>query len=176
MPTERRHVEFFGPDLGRGPFASSQLDAAAVQIATALAQLRVPLLRSDADIKAHADFIRELADKLAPDSAGFVSVDLGAESANLINVSLRLAAPGRSLLRLWLADSIGGGETSVTPSSWVYSTGTLLQSVTTNKHHLVVTSATGLINLTLGYGGAVTWYLGVARSGRVFYSNPIIFV
>ena len=54
---------------------------AAVQVATALAQLRVPLLRSDSQIESHAEFIRTLADRLFPDYAADIRMDVGDESA-----------------------------------------------------------------------------------------------
>ena len=76
---ERRHVEFFGPDLARGPVLSGSPPVAAVQIATALAQLRVPLSRSDTAIESHAEFIRTLADKLFPDYAASIRMDVGHE-------------------------------------------------------------------------------------------------
>lgn len=175
MPGDRRHTEFFGPDLARGPFTASSLDTAAVQIATALAQLRAPLLRSDTDIRAHADFIRELADRIAPDSAAFVNVSIGPEVSDVISITLRVATPGRSLLRLWLADAVGGGETSTAADFFVWVAGAPLKELTTRKHFLVLTDSAGLIHLNIGHSGARTWFLGVARDGRAFYSGPVVF-
>ncbi len=173
---ERRFTEFFGPDLGRGPFASQRLETAAVQIATALAQLRAPLLRSDTDILAHADFIRQLADRLAPDAAGFVSATVGSETADTINTTFRLAVQGRSLLRIWLADSIGGAPSTLAPNSVNFLTGTILETIVPNVDYLVITSATGLVNVTVGYNAAKIWTWGVARNGGVFYSANLFFV
>ncbi|MFO0837751.1 MAG: hypothetical protein U1D55_04435 [Phycisphaerae bacterium] len=172
---ERRQTEFFGPDLGRGPFASQRLETAAVQIATALAQLRAPLLRSDTDILAHADFIRQLADRLAPDYAAFVAATVGSESSDTINTTLRLAVQSRSLLRIWLADSIGGGPSVLTPASVSFITGTVLQTVTSNLDYLVISSSTGLVNVNVNYSGSKTWYWGVSRGGSVFYTSGLFF-
>ena len=63
MSRERRHIEFFGPDLARGPVLSGSPPVAAVQVATQLAQLRAPILRSDTEVEDHAEFIRTLADR-----------------------------------------------------------------------------------------------------------------
>jgi hypothetical protein len=172
----RRHTEFFGPDLARGPFSASQLDTAIVQIATALAQLRAPLLRSDDEIRSHADFIREVADKLAPDAAQFVSVSVGAEVGDLVSVSVRMAISGRSLLRVWLADSIGGGESGTAAGFFVWNSGAPLQIVTANKQYVALTDSAGVLNFTIGHSGSKTWFLGVARQGRAFYSAPIVFL
>ncbi len=168
-----RHTEFFGADLGRGPFTSTRLETAAVQIAAALAQLRTPLKRADADIESHADFIRGLADRLAPDFATAVSFDVGDESANAIVTSIRTAISTRSLLHCWLADSVGGGETSTAPDSVVFNDGVVLEIATASKRFLIVTPITGVLSVTVNYVGDRSWYWATARHGRVFYS-PIL--
>ena len=175
MPRERRHVEFFGPDLARGPVLSGSPPVAAVQIATALAQLRVPLLRSDTEIESHAEFIRALADKLFPDFAADIRMDVGEESANTIDTQIRVETGTYTLLHCWLADSKGGGETSLAPDSVTWNSGTVLETVTANKRFLIVTPATGVANVTVGYSGDNTWYWAVARYGRVYYSSSLNF-
>lgn len=169
------HTEFFGPDLGRGPFAAHRLETAAVQIATALAQLRTPLTRSDADIQAHADFIRNLADRLAPDYAVAVAFDVQPESGNTIVTSIRTALAAYSLLYCWLADTPGGGETTTAPDSVTWNEGVVLQTITANKRYLVITPTTGVASVTVGHAGDRTWYWAVSRLGRVFYSPSVNF-
>lgn len=170
-----RHIEFFGPDLGRGPFTSHRTETAVIQIAAALAQLRTPLARSDADVQAHADFIRDLADRLAPDLAVAVSFTVGDESANAVQTGIRTALGTYSLLHCWLADQAGGGETATAPSSVTFNAGTVLHTLTANKHFLVLTPATGVLDVTVSYAGAKTWYWGVSRLGRAFYSSALSF-
>ncbi len=175
MPNQRA-TEFFGPDLGRGPFASSRIETAALQIATALAQLRVPLLRDDDQIKAHAEFIRSLADRLAPDWAAQLSLDVGELAAGVIATSLMAATGACSLLECWLADSSGGGLTATAPTAVTWSSATVLQTIVDRKHYLVVTPTTGAASVTVSYGGVKDWYWAVCRQGRVYYSSRLSFV
>lgn len=175
MAMNRRHTEFFGPDLGRGPFAAHRIETAAVQIATALAQIRAPLTRSDSDWQAHADFIRNLADRLAPDWASQITLDVGDEAGDAIQTSIRTALGTYSLLHCWLADTPGAGETAFTPDAVTWNTGTLLETVTASKRYWVVTPATGVADVTVSYVGNRTWYWAVARYGRVYYSSALNF-
>ncbi len=169
------NVAFFGPDLGRGPFAAHRIETAALQIAAALAQVRAPLGRADADVQAHADFIRGLADRLAPDYAAAVTMDVGAEVANNISTSI-VTAPGLyTLLHCWLSDAIGGGETSVAPAAITWNSGMIVQTITANRQYLIVTPSTGVANVTVNYSGAHTWRWAVSRLGRVFYSTGLSF-
>lgn len=176
MAAGSAHTEFFGPDLGRGPNASDRLETAVVEIATALAQLRAPLSRADDDLRAHADFIRDLADRLAPDAAVQINLAVGSESANAIQTSIRLATPGPHLLRCWLADSYGGGETTVAPASVTWNTGVLLQTVTANKHFWIITPPTGVADVTVNHVGPRIYYWAVARAGLVKYSGQLYFL
>lgn len=170
-----RHVEFFGPDLGRGPFAAHRIETAALQIATALAQLRTPLTRSDADLLAHGDFIRTLADRLAPDYAAAVAVDVGTESVNQIACSLRTALSAHSLIECWLADTIGGGVSATAPDSITFHSGAVLRTILTNRHFLLITTDTGIVDLNVQYSGVKSWRWALARHGRVFYSTTLQF-
>jgi len=176
MPSERRHVEFFGPDLARGPVLSGLPAVAAVQIATALAQLRAPLLRSDTDLESHALFIRSLADKLFPEFASDVALEVGPEVADKINTQIVDNSGTYSLLHCWLADSKGGGETALAPDAVTWGVGTvILQTVTANKRYLVVTPTTGVLNVEVSYTGDRTWYWAVERNGRVVHSDALNF-
>lgn len=170
-----RHMELFGPDLGRGPFAVNSIETAAIQIATAIAQLRTPITRADADIQAHADFIRGIADRLAPDYAAAVAFTVGAEVSDFVQTSVRLSLPAFSLLECWLADSNGGGETATAPDDVTWNTGVVLETITANKRYRIITPSTGVANVTVGYTGAKTWRWAVSRLGRVFYSTTLFF-
>jgi arylamine N-acetyltransferase len=175
MPRERRHVEWFGPDLARGPVLSGSPPVAAVQIATALAQLRVPLSRADSEIEDHAEFIRSLADKLFPDYAADIRMDVGDESANTIDTLIRVESSTYSLLHCWLADSKGGGETTTAPTGVTWKSGTIVQTVTANKQYVIVTPTTGVVSVSVAYSGDRTWYWAAARHGRVYYSSALDF-
>jgi len=171
----QRHTEFFGPDLARGPFPPQRIETAALQIATALAQLRAPLLRSDTDIQGHADFIRGLADRLAPDWAAQIDIDVGSENFNVIPTSIAAVTGNVSLLECWLADASGGGETAVTPDAVTWTVGTVLQTITLKKRYLVLTPHTGVVNVDVSYAGVNNWYWAVCRQGRVYYSSQLRF-
>ncbi len=171
-----RHTEFVGPDLSRGPFTSQRIETSALQIATALAQLRVPLARSDDDLRAHVDFIRELADRLAPDWAVQVALDVGAEVANTIRTTIVAATGAYSLLDCWLADSVGGELTGTAPTSVNFETGTVLETIVANKRYLVIAPTNGVVEVAVTYVGAKTWRWAVSRFARVYYSSALAFV
>lgn len=170
-----RHTEFFGPDFARGPFASSRPEVAALQIATQLAQLRTPLERTDAAIESHAEFILSLAEKLMPDLANAIRFDVGEETLNSIDVSIRTNVNNFSLLEVWLADDSGDGLSTVTPTSVTWNAGTVLQEIVTRRHWLVITPSTGVLDVTVGYTGAHSWNMAVARTGRAYYSASLSF-
>jgi hypothetical protein len=172
---DARHTEFFGPDLGRGPFSSQRIETSAVQIATALAQIRAPLLRSDDDLRSHANFIRELADRLAPDWAAYLYLKVDAEQSDSIHTAIQAPIGTYSLLECWLADTVGGAVTATSPTSVTFNVGTILETKTTNKRYLVITSATGVIDVTVNYSGSKTWYWAVTRHGRIYYSDRLYF-
>lgn len=176
MPSSSQHpLQFFGPDLSRGPFTSASPPVAAIQLATAIAQLRAPLLRSDAEIQAHADFIRGLADRLFPDFAEQIQIDVGDEASDRIATSFRVNAGNYSLLHCWLADAHGGGETALAPTAVTWASGTLLQTITAGKRFLVVAPTNGVLTANVDHSGDRTWYWAVARHGRVYYSTSLNF-
>lgn len=170
-----RHTEFFGPDLGRGPFSSQRIETSALQIAVALAQIRAPLTRSDDDLRAHADFIRELADRLAPDWAAQVTLSVGAEINNSVTTAIVVPTGAYSLLDCWLSDEPGGGITATAPTSITFNTGVVLETIVANKRFLVVTPTTGIIDVTITCAAARSWYWAVSRYARVYYSARLAF-
>ncbi len=175
MAIQRRHTEWFGPDFARGPVLSGAPEVAAVQMAANLAQLRVPLVRSDSELTAHADFIRSLADRLFPDLAGPVVLSVGSEQNNQITTQITDNSGAYSLVQMWLADSVGGGETATAPDSVSFSGAVVLETITPNKRFLVITPKTGLANVTVSYAGSGVWYWAAARQGRVVYSTKLDF-
>jgi hypothetical protein len=172
---ERRHMEFFGPDLARGPVLSGSPQTAAVQLATALAQLRAPLKRSDDDIRAHADFIRELAGRLFPDWAVSIEMDVEPLSAGAIPTTFRLSNGVHNLLHCWLSDSAGGGLTSAAPDSVTWGVGTVIHEFVPNKHWLILTPETAIARATVSFSGMRDWYWAATRFGRVYYSSQLSF-
>ncbi len=170
-----RHTEFFGPDLARGPFPPHRIETAALQIATAIAQLRAPLTRSDADLLAHGDFIRELADHLVPDWAVQIATDVGNESGNAVITSIRAPTGTYSVLDCWLSDSVGGGLTVTAASTVVFNGATILETIVANKRYLVITSSTGSFEVTVTYAGTKSWYWAISRFARVYYSSSLSF-
>ncbi len=172
----QRHAEFFGPDLGRGPFSPHRLETAAVQIATALAQLRAPVSRADNDILSHGDFIRQLADRIAPDYAAYLDADVGEKSSSTITTTFRTAIQANSMIELWLADGYGGGVSSNAPNSVAIGIGTVMETLVANRHYRILSTGNGIISISVTYtGGTRTWYWGVSRHGRVYYSSGLYF-
>lgn len=169
-----RHTEFFGPDFARGPFGSSNLQVTAMQIATAIAQLRAPVDRSADAITAHADYVRSLAERLVPEMATFVSTSITAGAFGL-TTTFRANYPSRVLLRVWLADSEGGGETNNAPDYVDWVSGTVLEEVTPKKQYVITTDNAGVAAVTIDNAAAATWYWGVVRSAAVFYAGPLTF-
>jgi hypothetical protein len=169
------HLEFFGPDLSRGPYSAAQINTSALQIATALAQLRAPLGRSADDVRNHATFIRELADMLAPDSAVQIGFTVGNEIADTVQTTIAAITGAYSVLDCWLADSVGGGLTTTLPATLSFSGGTVLETVVLGKRYIVLTPLSGLVTISVGYGGPKSWYWGVSRGARAYYSGRLGF-
>ena len=174
--SSERHTEFFGPDLGRGPFSSQRIETSALQIAAALAQIRAPLAHTDDDLRSHVAFIRELANNLAPDYATTVKASVGAEAADTIQTTINAGVSGVSMLDIWLADTSGGGRTTTTPASVSVSTGTILMTLDANRYFRVLTSSAGLLVVNVTYLGARDWYWGISRLGLATYSTKLHFV
>jgi hypothetical protein len=170
-----RQTEFFGPDLGRGPFSSQRIETSALQIATALAQLRAPLTRGDDELRAHADFIRELSDRLCPDWAAALTFSVAAVTDYRVRTQITVPTGTYNLLEIWLADSAGGALTSVEPYMVDVTGGTILETRVNKKHWLVLTSTTGFVELTIEHYTQQNWYWAATRLGRVYYSSRVYF-
>ncbi len=175
MTGERRHTEFFGPDLARGPVLSGSPQTAAFQLAAALAQLRAPLSRSADELRAHADFIRELADRLMPDWAAGVQIDVDPLVNRDMATSILVPTHSFNLLNCWLADGPGGAVTATAPDAVAWTVGTVLQTLVPKRHFVIVTPHTGVAAVTVTHATSKTWFWAVARYGRVYYSSALIF-
>ena len=82
----------------------------------------------------------------------------------------------KRLVRAWIGDAVEGVEAATAPSGGVaVQTGGLLQTVTTGKHLLVITDATGAAVIRLSESGTPTFYLMVEFDGKVFSSSGITF-
>lgn len=172
---DRRHLEFIGPDLARGPVLSGSPQTAAVQLATAIAQLRAPLLRSDDALREHADFIRELAERLFPDFATAVRSDVGAAVGGEIKTTMLMPTGVFNLVEVWLADGSGQGVTPTAPLGVNWNIGTVLREIEAKKHYIMLTPDTGVLDVTVVFGSPKTWRWAVARNGRVHYSDALFF-
>jgi hypothetical protein len=171
----RRHQEWFGPDLLRAPALSGSPPVAGVQIASAIAQLRAPLARDDTAIEDHADFIRSLADKLFPDYAVDIRFEVGGESSDQVDTTIRVDSSQYSLLHCWLSDSAGGGLTATAPDSVSFAGGAVLETITAKKHFLIVAPKTGVVTASVSYTGTQNWYWGVSRFARAYFSTQLSF-
>jgi len=110
-----------------------------------------------------------------------IAVGTGAANAIAVTVQVRDAADnnraGLFLLRCWLSDTAGGGETTTSPSGGTaVTTGTLVTAHTADRHLVAVTDATGLAVLTLTEAGARTWFVNAEFDGVVYSSVAVTFV
>jgi hypothetical protein len=116
---------------------------------------------------------------------GKTRVVVGAEAANVINVSLFARnANGRdladnTLIRAWLSDTSGGGVSATVPSGGIAiagAVGVLLQTIVADKDLMLVTRASdGQVSINITHNAAKTWYLHVQRGGLVQVTS-IVFV
>jgi hypothetical protein len=79
------------------------------------------------------------------------------------------------VLDCWLADAAGGGLTTATPTNVTIETGVILETIVTKKRYLVIAPTNGVVTLTVNYTGAGTWYWGVSRYARAYYSTALHF-
>jgi len=122
-----------------------------------------------------------LADSIADQVPGVV-ITIGSENSNTITATIGVqdvqgnANANRFLLHAWLSDSQYGAETANTPTtSTTWTTGTLLQEITTKKRWPAITSGSGIAALAISETGSRTWYLNVELDGRIYASSAITF-
>jgi len=110
------------------------------------------------------------------------SFQIGSEASDAIDVTIQFedsegtSISEKRLVRAWIGDAVEGVEAATAPSGGVaVQTGGLLQTVTTGKHLLVITDATGAAVIRLSESGTPTFYLMVEFDGKVFSSSGITF-
>lgn len=109
-------------------------------------------------------------------------IQAGSEASDKIGVTVQLeGAIGanlseKRLVRVWIGDSAAGGETATAPNGGTsVQTGTLLKSITTDKHLQVITDANGTAVVELTDTGSPTFYLMVEFDSKIFSSSAITF-
>ncbi len=123
-----------------------------------------------------------LADEIA-DAMPKVDLSVGSESSDTIQVTVQLQdiqgnnLSGNYLIRAWLADSQYGAECTTAPNNGTnWSTGTVLETQTTDKRWLTITDGTGKAVLDVSDTGTPTFYLNVEIDGKMYASSAITFV
>lgn len=126
---------------------------------------------------------QKLAAALAAVIQGTPAFTVGAEAANIIRVSVQLKdVSGANLavpyiVRAWLSDTSGGPVTATTPSGGtvVGTAGVIVDSHQADKHLIIASDASGLLNLDITEAGSQTWYLNIEYAGKLFSSGAITF-
>ncbi len=123
----------------------------------------------------------DLSEALA-DHVPTLEVSVGEEYTNSIWVTVQAKdAAGnnlneRVLIRGWVSDTEHGGEISVPPNTdFTVQTGTKVKEVTTNRHILAISNASGRVVFDIEETTARTFYLMAELDGRVVASGPIVF-
>ncbi len=123
----------------------------------------------------------QISSELA-DAMPTVDISVGAESSDTIQVAVQLKdiqgnnLSGNYLIRAWLSDSQYGAECSAAPNNGTsWSTGTVLETQTSDKRWLVITDGTGKAVLDVSDTGTPTFYLNVEIDGKVYASSAITF-
>lgn len=99
------------------------------------------------------------------------SVSVSAEATNVVTVSIQARdRKGRDiekavLIEVWVATSSGGSPAGV--QSVAFTTGTVIQTISSNQHYRVRTNSTGLAVLTITISGAATRYVSAVILGEV---------
>jgi hypothetical protein len=114
---------------------------------------------------------------------GAVDFTIGAEQANVIQISAQLKnifganIAFKSAVRVWLSDAAAGAICAVAPSGTVVAgtSGVIVDSLTAKTHLLVATSATGSFNLDITEADAKTLYLNIEWQGKIFTSAVVTF-
>ncbi len=101
-------------------------------------------------------------------------LSVGQESGNAITVTVQARDAAlndiaeRRLLRIWIAGAQYGAECASAPDGGVaVTTGTVISTVTANKQYLVLTDASGVVQITLTHSAAATFWLHAADGSRV---------
>jgi hypothetical protein len=112
------------------------------------------------------------------------TITVGQESSNVINVAIQLrdangaAVTARGSVFAYLSDDANGGSLVGTAPSggWAIGTNGLLIPVVTNKAAVLVSNASGAIDINITEAGAKTCYLAlVLPNGALVVSSAITF-
>jgi len=122
------------------------------------------------------------SDDLAALIPGEITISVGAEAANSIDVTIQLydmagnKPTEAQMVGVWLSDTAGKtAVTGTTPDGTTGpSTGTMIAAIAAKIHERVLSNATGLIVFAVGHAGAAhNWYLNVDWAGVVRASAVI---
>ena len=141
-------------------------------------------LNSSAQAAAVADAIVSAAKLSATlqDQIPTCTIQVGNEASDAIDVTVQLKdAAGnnlaeKNLARLWVGDSAKGGACATAPSGGLsVQTGTLLNTMTADKHLNVISDGNGAIVLRITDTGTPTYYLMAEFDGKIVASPAITF-
>ncbi len=123
----------------------------------------------------------EVSDEIA-DAMPKIDISVGAESSDTIAVTVQVQdiqgnnLAGNYLIRAWLADSQYAAECVTGPNSGTsWTSGTVLETQTSDKRWLVITDSTGKAVIDISDTGTPTYYLNVEIDGKIYASSAITF-
>jgi hypothetical protein len=133
------------------------------------------------DLRDQSRFDIFTSDQVSGDFSPALEITLNGESGSLYQVFIQVQdAQGNDiqdyhLMRVWLADTATGGETSTPPTDVIaINNSIILAEHTASAHLLVVTDSSGTASIEIQEAGADTWYLRCEINGRVFTSGAIV--
>lgn len=109
-----------------------------------------------------------------------VSVSAAAESEDAIVITLQMKdmqdnLARSSLIEFWVGTTSRGAP-SATSNTVTVSTGTTIQTLTSNAHYRVMSNTSGVVAFSLGVSGAATRYImTVCPDGTVLPSSAVTF-
>lgn len=118
------------------------------------------------------------------DALPYPTIAVGAEAANVIQVTIQLrdwagVALAQSLgIEAWLVDSnsLTAALTATAPSGgWAAGVGRLLHAYTASKHAKWISDSAGVVRIDITETGARTWYLVVQTGARLTISGAVAF-
>lgn len=132
-------------------------------------------------------FSRQIADKKNPYYSNLVAnvtVVVGAEAGNAINVALQLVdRKGRDItasgaVRAYLSDDAAGASLAASAPSggWAIGTDGLLLPIVANKYAELISESDGDIDITITESSAKTFYLVVILPSGKISVTPVTFV
>jgi len=121
-----------------------------------------------------ADRTLALSAQAQKDLGSAPGVNAAAEVANARTVTIQLKEYAANLtsearlVRVWIGDAANGAECAAAPDGGVvFGSGTVIQTITAGKHWMVMSTAAGVITLTLTESTAKTFYVMAAMDSRV---------